>query len=677
MGFWQRFKGRESKAVDTSGASWITSAARGASGDAKRGTGELIALFNESPPLRAVVSKIGEQIASAEWTLTRPASTRRAVATENVPVLSGPMFELLKQPNPQLSLGAFNAVLQAWIDLKDEAFVIYERDKSGAIVELWPAAPQWVRVENNGSITVQWPGTGARVHVPEGEFAWILNPNPADPYGRGYGIGDALADDLDTDEAAAKFVKAFFRNSAKPDVLLILKNVKDRAQLEQAKEYWEGQLRGAGKNNRVHFAAGEVDLKEFGQGFKDTNVVALREDIAARVRQTYGISPELFGALDSSNRATITQALRILDLTVIQPRLKRLRDFWQLVADRVEPGVLVEVRSNLPEDREFTLEVLRSAPWAASINEWRALGGLAPVEDGDRYVVPYTLTTVESFDELSMPEIKEPAPEALAAPEPVKMLAAPVRKMSDADINEVLEALQPSTLTRRAGPVYKANVEEWGVKAMEELGVSDEFNMLKPFVVNHLRDFSSKRIVGINQTTQREIGSALSKGLAAGEGAVDLAKRVREVFDTATRARSVLIARTEACRSSNFATTEAWTQSGIVTGKQWVATPDDRTRDTHAELDGTIVEMGEPFEIGGAQAEFPGDFDDPAETCNCRCTVAAVTSQRSALEVEQRVALWKVYDRDLITTERELRAAFVRGFREQERETLAALETLF
>ena len=39
--------------------------------------------------------------------------------------------------------------------------------------------------------------------------------------------------------------------------------------------------------------------------------------------------------------------------------------------------------------------------------------------------------------------------------------------------------------------------------------------------------------------------------------------------------------------------------------KQWDATLDDRTRETHRMLDGQIRELDEPFEVGGMQADAP------------------------------------------------------------------------
>ena len=68
---------------------------------------------------------------------------------------------------------------------------------------------------------------------------------------------------------------------------------------------------------------------------------------------------------------------------------------------------------------------------------------------------------------------------------------------------------------------------------------------------------------------------------------------------------------------------------GIQGKKRWVATLDNRTRDTHQELDGQEVEVGKPFtvKVKGKTEEirFPGDPNAiPCLVYNCRCTLIEV-----------------------------------------------------
>jgi uncharacterized protein with gpF-like domain len=73
---------------------------------------------------------------------------------------------------------------------------------------------------------------------------------------------------------------------------------------------------------------------------------------------------------------------------------------------------------------------------------------------------------------------------------------------------------------------------------------------------------------------------------------------------------------------------------GVPLEKEWVATVDSVTRDSHREADGDTVPMEEPFIIGDERSEMmqPGDPSAPAaEVINCRCTVSFARVKDSAL----------------------------------------------
>ena len=70
-------------------------------------------------------------------------------------------------------------------------------------------------------------------------------------------------------------------------------------------------------------------------------------------------------------------------------------------------------------------------------------------------------------------------------------------------------------------------------------------------------------------------------------------------------------------------------EKGINISKQWIATLDDRTRDTHQKLDGQTVPVRESFHVGTkhgtAQIRYPGDPSaSPELVYNCRCTMKSV-----------------------------------------------------
>ena len=65
---------------------------------------------------------------------------------------------------------------------------------------------------------------------------------------------------------------------------------------------------------------------------------------------------------------------------------------------------------------------------------------------------------------------------------------------------------------------------------------------------------------------------------------------------------------------------------GVDIGKVWMATLDNRTRDSHAQLDGNSVGLYDRFDNG---LDRPRDPDgEPAEICNCRCTLQYDVGQK-------------------------------------------------
>ena len=98
--------------------------------------------------------------------------------------------------------------------------------------------------------------------------------------------------------------------------------------------------------------------------------------------------------------------------------------------------------------------------------------------------------------------------------------------------------------------------------------------------------------------------------------------------------RATMIARTEVIGASNGGKVLAWQQSGVVTGKRWLASTshmgaDDPhpVRDSHVEAHGQEVKIDEDFSVGSGTGPAPGQIDEAGESINCRCTMLAVTDQ--------------------------------------------------
>lgn len=132
---------------------------------------------------------------------------------------------------------------------------------------------------------------------------------------------------------------------------------------------------------------------------------------------------------------------------------------------------------------------------------------------------------------------------------------------------------------------------------------------------------------------KKTITQEISRGIASGLLYRDIARNIRNVSG-APLSRAKTIARTEGHRIQQTSTRDAQyaaKKRGADIVKQWDATLDGRTRDSHRMVDGEIRELDEEFSNG---LMFPGDpSGSAAEVVNCRCT--SDTRARWALDEDE------------------------------------------
>lgn len=127
----------------------------------------------------------------------------------------------------------------------------------------------------------------------------------------------------------------------------------------------------------------------------------------------------------------------------------------------------------------------------------------------------------------------------------------------------------------------------------------------------------------------RQMNSAITQGIIQGEDIRDIAKRIGKLTSEPSCAAMLRNARTAYTGAQNAGRIEGLHQAqrlGIKVKKQWLAILDNRTRDSHAYLDGQTVDVDEPFITDtGSRIMYPGDQSaPPEEVWNCRCTLTYI-----------------------------------------------------
>jgi hypothetical protein len=140
-------------------------------------------------------------------------------------------------------------------------------------------------------------------------------------------------------------------------------------------------------------------------------------------------------------------------------------------------------------------------------------------------------------------------------------------------------------------------------------------------------------------TLQRITQGLLSDPEFMSLGTAQKARILRNQFNAYSQYQAERLVRTESTNAANFAIGQSAKTifPAEVLMKEWIASFDDRTRDTHSEAGSSEpIKENEYFMVGGNMMMYPGDpGGGAAEVINCRCSVAYFPA--APVEVEGRL----------------------------------------
>lgn len=185
------------------------------------------------------------------------------------------------------------------------------------------------------------------------------------------------------------------------------------------------------------------------------------------------------------------------------------------------------------------------------------------------------------------------------------------------------------------GPLLQNMAVIAGQEANGLLDVKDPYvpsDALRKRVEGNVSKFTESMV----ETDQEHLSSLIIAGIDDGKGVPEISSAIKSEFTDYSANQATRITRTEVLRSANQSAVDAFKQSGVVEGKQWVI---HGAEDDCASYDGEIVTLDGNFYTGG------NDFQDgdPPLHPNCKCIVIPVLSQddssKALMNDIQRVAL--------------------------------------
>ena len=136
----------------------------------------------------------------------------------------------------------------------------------------------------------------------------------------------------------------------------------------------------------------------------------------------------------------------------------------------------------------------------------------------------------------------------------------------------------------------------------------------------------------------KKINSEVLQGILLGEPMDKIAKRFSNVLGM-NKTSAIRNARTSVTSAENKGRQDSYIQAekdGIQLEKEWLSTHDNRTRYSHAMLNGQKVPINKKFKSILGELDYPADPNGvPADIYNCRCTVIANVKGFNKIQVEK------------------------------------------
>ncbi len=197
---------------------------------------------------------------------------------------------------------------------------------------------------------------------------------------------------------------------------------------------------------------------------------------------------------------------------------------------------------------------------------------------------------------------------------------------ADKIVSDYLSAAWVGTMQKGRDHALETLGGEKGYRAKDATG-----DVTNKRFAEWVRKYGLLKAKEINDTTHeallRELQKVLSDSVDQGDGLRVSIKKLLEacdgIYDNMSKTRAETIARTESCSSVNYGAKETYKSEGIEK-KDWLSTPDDRTRDAHRDVKGPVG-IDEDFTVGGEKLSYPGDPKGSAgNVIDCRCTIIPV-----------------------------------------------------
>lgn len=554
--------------------------------------------------LFGAVSLIANSVASSEWMLYR-----RTKKTEREEIDDHPLVDLWNHVNPFQTQYQFLLMLETYIELVGEAFIVLNFNRLRVPAEMWLAPPGNMTIipsAQNYISHYEFHRAGnkvLRLELPE--VIHILNPNPANPY-RGTGAARSIATDLDSEFYAGKYQNKLFYNDATPRLFLEFPDLPPAEERKRLRDEFSDMHQGWRNAYKPGFLWGGAKANTVSLSARDMDFAALRTASKKLILGAYHIPESLIGAAEVGSRARAEADEYIFGKYTIRPALQRIREALnEQLCPLFEETLEWDFISPVPEDTE-KLRLLNREDFRAGLitrEEARLAIGM-DVEAQGTFLLPFNLyelpakqvrrTVHKAWVEAQKDAywktyIAKTESEERAFITALKGLWTEqekevIRNLKAADgVDDALfnygkaEEKFDETMRPLVGEVFNRHYgDAQGLVSPENPHAdSKDWGLLNTIALAWIKSRSLELAQLLNNTSIDDLRKTLAEGFELGESIPKLTKRVTEYYGEANKVRARMVARTETIAASNEGALQGYGDLGVEK-TEWYTAPDER-----------------------------------------------------------------------------------------------------
>ena len=521
-------------------------------------------------------------------------------------------------------------------------------------------------------------------YTPE-EIIHFRVPDPKNFY-RGKSAVMAAAEAIDTDTMAIEANKKLFERGLIAQLMLTTEKSLTDEQLKQLHSEFRNTYGGVQNAYKVPIFGGGIKPENVQMSNKDAQFLEQQQWLRDKIMVIFGNTKAVLGITEDVNRANAEASLLSWMRSTVRPDMKGICDTLnEFLVPLYGDNLLLGFCDPVKEDESDHINEVKSLVDAniITVNEAREELGYDPVKGGDelrseQQVIPPALRYVNTnrvvmkcqakaqeykkLKDMARPlatkivKNKKSNSEFVPRVLPEKMyqytkrhreiittaekifadkVVSFINKLVDKALENMpheVTDMQKKELFDEDQMVVEATLDFEPIltqvatqAGIEAIKLVNEENVYKPFNMQKaVKERVEKFAKSMVQTDKDRIIDIIANGVQGGSSIPEISSSIRDAFDS--KAQADMITRTEVANAASTAQIDAWKQTGVVEGKEWIVSDPCPECEPY---DGEVVGLDKNFYEASEFAE-----GDPPLHPNCKCAIVPVIDMERSMSAD-------------------------------------------